>query len=96
MSTAPIQQEIEERLRTSGNGYWAAQVEIQGREVEAWAAQTDRRTDEAIALMSAAADQEDAIEKVPVTPGPIIPAREQLGSLLLAQGQPEQAPRMCR
>ena len=38
--------------------------------------------DEAIALMCAAADKEDAIEKLPVTPGPIVPAREQLGYLL--------------
>jgi hypothetical protein len=35
--------------------------------------------------MRAAADQEDAMEKLPVTPGPIIPAREQLGELLLQQ-----------
>jgi hypothetical protein len=84
-------QKIEEQLHTSGNGYWVTQVEIQRREVEAWAAQADRRTDEAIALMRAAADEEDAIEKLPVTPGPIVPAREQLGSLLLEQGQPSQA-----
>jgi hypothetical protein len=38
--------------------------------------------------MRASADQEDAIEKLPVTPGPIVPAREQLGSLLLEQNQP--------
>jgi hypothetical protein len=84
-------QAIEKQLRTSGDGYWAAQVEIQRREVEAWTAQADRRTDEAIALMRAAADKEDAIEKLPVTPGPIIPAREQLGSLLMEQNEPSKA-----
>ena len=35
--------------------------------------------------MSASADEEDAIEKLPVTPGPIVPAREQLGYLLLSR-----------
>jgi hypothetical protein len=84
-------QAIEEQLRSSGNGYWATQVEIQRREVEAWAAQADRRTDEATSVMRAAADKEDALEKLPVTPGPIVPAREQLGYLLLEQGQPSQA-----
>ena len=38
--------------------------------------------------MRASADEEDAIEKLPVTPGPIVPAREQLGYLLLEQNQP--------
>ena len=38
--------------------------------------------------MRAAADEEDAIEKLPVTPGPVVPAREQLGSLLLEQNHP--------
>jgi len=39
-------------------------------------------------IMRAAADEEDAVEKLPVTPGPIVPAREQLGYLLLEQHQP--------
>jgi hypothetical protein len=82
---------IEEQLRTSGNDYGAVQVAILGREVMAWAAQSDGKPDEALALMRAAADQEDAIEKLPVTPGPIIPAREQLGSLLLEQNHPDLA-----
>ena len=38
-----------------------------------------------------AADEEDAIEKLPVTPGPIVPAREQLGDLLLEQNHPDLA-----
>jgi len=36
-------------------------------------------------------DQEDGIEKLPLTPGPIIPAREQLGDLLLATHRPKEA-----
>jgi len=80
--------QIEEQLRTSGNDYWATQVGILKREVTAWAAHADRKPDEAAALMRASADDEDAIEKVPATPGPIVPAREQLGYLLLEQNHP--------
>ncbi len=80
--------QIEQQLHTSGNDYWATQAGILKREVMAWAAQADKKPDEATALMREAADQEDAIEKLPVTPGPIVPAREQLGDLLLEQNQP--------
>ncbi len=80
--------QIEEQLRTSGNNYWAAQVGILTHEVMAWSAQADQKPDEAVALMRASADEEDAIEKLPVTPGPIVPAREQLGDLLLEQNHP--------
>jgi hypothetical protein len=57
----------------------------------AWSAQADRKGEEGVGLMRQAADEEDAIEKLPVTPGPIIPAREQLGYLLLEQNQPGRA-----
>jgi tetratricopeptide (TPR) repeat protein len=83
--------QIEEQLRTSGNSYWATQVGILTREVMAWSAQADKKPNEAAALMRASADEEDAIEKLPVTPGPIVPAREQLGHLLLEQNHPELA-----
>jgi hypothetical protein len=75
-------------LHTTGNTYWATQVGISRREIMAWAAQADKKPQEAVASMRAAADEEDAIEKLPVTPGPIVPAREQLGYLLLEQNRP--------
>ena len=77
---------IEEQIRASGSGYWATQTSIQRREIMAWSAQAEHRPDEAVTLMRSAADDEDGIEKLPVTPGPIVPAREQLGDLLLEQG----------
>jgi tetratricopeptide (TPR) repeat protein len=83
--------QIEAQLRTSGNEYWAAQVDIMMREIMAWSAQADKKSTEATALMRDAADAEDAIEKLPVTPGPIVPAREQLGEMLLEESQPELA-----
>lgn len=83
--------QIEGQLRAAGNDYWATQVEILVGEVMAWSAQADHKPEEAVALMREAADGEDAIEKLPVTPGPVVPAREQLGDLLLEQKHPELA-----
>jgi hypothetical protein len=80
--------QIEQQLLTAGNDYWAAQARIQKREVMAWSAQADGKPDQAVAFLRQAADEEDAIEKLPVTPGPIVPAREQLGDLLLEENQP--------
>lgn len=81
----------EERLRRAGNDYWAAQVAILRMEVIAWAAQTHADSQAAEAQMRAAADTEDALEKLPVSPGPIVPAREQLGELLLEQHRANEA-----
>jgi len=41
--------------------------------------------------MSAAADAEDTTEKSPVTPGPLAPARELYGYMLLDRGMPKEA-----
>lgn len=84
-------QKVEEGLQASGNDYWATQVRILKREVMAWSAQGEGKAKDAVALMRQAADEEDSIEKLPVTPGPIVPAREQLGELLLLQGQTDLA-----
>lgn len=83
--------QLAHQLHTSGGEYaeyWARQVEVQGLEASAWIAQAEGKHDEARTLLEKAASQEDAMEKLPVTPGPVIPAREQLGELLLEQGQP--------
>ncbi len=83
--------QIELQLRASGNDYWATQVGIMAREIMAWSSQADGRSVEAVATMREAADAEDAAEKLPITPGPIIPAREQLGYLFLEQNEPNSA-----
>lgn len=78
--------QIEDRLRASEDQYLANQVDIMRREVIAWLAQSAKEFDQAAAILRSAADDEDEIEKLPVTPGPIIPAREQRGELSLEQG----------
>jgi tetratricopeptide (TPR) repeat protein len=47
--------------------------------------------DEALKAMSAAADAEDKTDKHPVTPGPLAPARELYGAMLLDRGMAKEA-----
>lgn len=82
---------IQKGLVESKLGYWADQVEIQRRSAAAWLAHAEGKDTEALTLMRSAADLEASTEKHPVTPGPIIPARELLGDMLLELKQPEQA-----
>jgi tetratricopeptide (TPR) repeat protein len=83
--------QIEEHLHAADNEYWATQVKIMKFELMAWSSQAENKPEEALALLRNAADAEDAVEKLPVTPGPIVPAREQLGFLLLEQKNPDAA-----
>jgi len=83
--------QLRERLLKGGEAYWARQVEIQEIEVRAWAAFADSKKEEAVRQMRSAAELEDATEKSAVTPGPLAPARELLGELLLEANQPAQA-----
>lgn len=80
-------QKLEDQLQSAGNTYWATQVRVMKREVMGWSAQSENKREEAVALIHQAADEEDSVEKLPVTPGPIVPAREQLGELLLQHSQ---------
>jgi len=70
---------------------WAKQVEIERQIAAAWLAFAEGKHEESLQLMRAAADLDDATEKHPVTPGSILPAREQLGELLLELKQPSAA-----
>jgi hypothetical protein len=72
-------------------GYWAEQTEVQGKVATAWALRAERKDAEALAALRAAADHEDRTEKHVVTPGPILPARELLGDLLLELNRPAEA-----
>jgi hypothetical protein len=84
-------QELERTLHHGDNHYWADQVGIQREVAEAWLLHVEGRTAEAIERLRAAADREDATEKHAVTPGPLAPARELLGEMLLEANQPAAA-----
>ena len=85
-------QAIEQSLVIPAGAYdWKTQVSIERQIAEAWLAFADGRKRDAERLMRAAADLDDATDKHPVTPGAILPAREQLGELLLELGRPAEA-----
>ncbi len=75
----------------AGTYDWRKQVAIERQVAEAWLAFAEGRKDDALTMMRRAADLDDATEKHPVTPGAILPAREQLGELLIELGQPRLA-----
>jgi hypothetical protein len=75
----------------AGENYWAQQVHIQELSVRAWAALADGKREEALRQMESAAELEDGTEKSAVTPGPLAPARELLGEMLLEMKEPTQA-----
>ena len=89
-SVAALKQ-IRERLSKDGENYWARQVEIQELGVAAWAALANAKKVEALQEMKSAAELEDGTEKSAVTPGPLAPARELLGEILLEMNEPAQA-----
>jgi predicted Zn-dependent protease len=73
------------------SAYWAEQVEIQREVVEAWIELAEGKPDQALASMTASAEREDATEKSGISPGPLAPARELLGEMLLELGKPTEA-----
>jgi len=84
-------QSLHDALVEAKQSYWADEVEVQRRTAAAWLAHVEGKNEEASTLMRSAADLEDAMEKHPVTPGPIVPARELLGDLLLELQEPGNA-----
>jgi predicted Zn-dependent protease len=84
-------EKLRDSLREAKNAYWGDQVEILRLESAAWLARAEKKDAEALELMRSAAALEDTVDKHPVTPGPILPAREQLGDLLLELGKPADA-----
>jgi tetratricopeptide (TPR) repeat protein len=83
--------QIRDQLAKAGENYWALQLEIQQREVEAWAKLAEGNREEALRQMESAANLEDGTDKSAITPGPLAPARELLGEMLLAAKRPDAA-----
>lgn len=78
---------LQQQLAAAKGGFdWASQVEVQRLAAAGWLAHAEGRPDEARRLLRAAADLEDSIDKHPVTPGSLLPAREMLADLELELG----------
>jgi tetratricopeptide (TPR) repeat protein len=83
--------ELRDKLQSMQDAYWTEQVEIQRRVALAWQAFAQGRRDEGIAQLRAAADAEDATDKSATSPGPLAPARELFGYMLLEAGKAKEA-----
>ena len=71
--------------------YKADQVQVEIKTTQAWIAWAKGDSEEAIELMTLAADLESKTSKHPVTPGEILPAYQLLGDLYMELGDPVQA-----
>jgi tetratricopeptide (TPR) repeat protein len=83
--------ELRDNLREAKDAYWSGIVDLQRQVATAWTLYAEGKYDEALAAMSAASDAEDKTEKHPVTPGPLAPARELYGAMLLDRGMAKEA-----
>jgi Tfp pilus assembly protein PilF len=90
-ASAAALEEIRARLEKAKDSYWVGQTEIQRLEVNAWSSFADGQKDLALSTLKLAAEMEDGTEKKAITPGPLAPARELLGEMLLELNQPGQA-----
>ncbi len=72
----------------------ARNIAILETEMRAWVTFREGNSDSAISLLEEAAALEASTPKSPVTPGPILPALEQLGAMLLEDGRAGEALRV--
>lgn len=79
------------KLLEAKDPYWSEQLDIQRQVAEAWVAFAEGRKDQGVTLLTAAAAAEDATDKAAISPGPLAPAREQLGEMLLEANRPAEA-----
>ena len=82
---------LRDELITRSDDYWAEQVDIQWQVARAWQRFAEGHTEDGIAMLTEAAEAEDGTDKSAVSPGPLAPARELLGWMLLEADRPEAA-----
>ena len=73
--------------------YFKRQLDQQMEAASAWVAYGENKREDAVSILRRAADAEDILGKHPVSPGALVPAREQLGDLLLELNRPKEAQR---
>ncbi|MEL7835109.1 tetratricopeptide repeat protein [Fodinibius sp. Rm-B-1B1-1] len=78
-------------LKEQEENYWAVLTDAQRKAVESWIIFEEGNPEKALTLMNEAADTEDSVDKHPITPGHVLPARELLGDMLLKMNRPEEA-----
>jgi len=75
----------------NGEQYWAVIVDAQRQTVDAWITYSSGDKDKGLEMMKSAADLEDSVDKHPVTPGAVMPARDMLGDMFLLSNKPGDA-----
>jgi tetratricopeptide (TPR) repeat protein len=86
-----VLKQIQNDLPVTTLPYWREEVGVHINAVSAWIEFANGNLVDALVLAETAADTEDAVDKHPVTPGEILPARELLGDLLLEVNRHEAA-----
>ena len=82
ISKAKLDQ-LYENTVNNNETYWSTVVDAQRQTVAAWIEYAGGNKEQALEIMSAAADLEDSVDKHPVTPGAVMPAREMYGEMLI-------------
>ncbi len=67
--------------------YWREEVFVHADALASWIHLVEGESGEALRLARAAANREDAVDKHPLTPGEVVPAREVLADMLLELGR---------
>ena len=83
--------QLEEAASKSGEEIFTRNIRVLRLAASAWLAQARDDAPQARRLLTEAAELEAATPKHPVTPGPTLPAYEQLGDLLLEQERSSEA-----
>src|SRR5437763_2789218 len=71
--------------------YFKRHLDLQIQAASAWVAYGENKKDDAINILRRVADAEDILGKHPVSPGALVPAREQLGDLLITLNRLKEA-----
>jgi hypothetical protein len=82
---------LRDALKGMQDAYWAEQVDIQRQIATAWVTFASGDRTRGIEQLRAAAAAEDLTDKSAVSPGPLAPARELLGYMLLEADRPADA-----
>jgi tetratricopeptide (TPR) repeat protein len=83
--------ELRAALMKNKDEYWAQQVQIQHTAALGWIALAEKNDQEALRRLREASAIEDSTDKAAISPGPLAPAREMLGELLIELERPAEA-----
>lgn len=83
--------DLQSNLSTNEIPYFREEMQVHVDALGSWVAFAEGDTSRALKLAAAAADREDGVDKHPVTPGEVLPARELYADMLLASDRFEDA-----